>query len=90
MTVAHAVRSRFGNRATDYVAHGNGWVVVIRIGRHSLGREPINSEVGERPLWTAFRTQVGHRASSKSANIGIEDVLHPRECQLLGHEWLLR
>jgi uncharacterized protein DUF3293 len=23
-------------RATDYVAHGNGWVVVIRIGRHSL------------------------------------------------------
>jgi hypothetical protein len=22
--------------ATDYVAHGNGWVVVIRIGRHSL------------------------------------------------------
>jgi hypothetical protein len=23
-------------RATDYVAHGNGWDVVIRIGRHSL------------------------------------------------------
>jgi len=23
-------------KATDYVAHGNGWVVVIRIGRHSL------------------------------------------------------
>src|ERR1700738_5004435 len=23
-------------RATDDVAHGNGWVVVIRIGRHSL------------------------------------------------------
>jgi hypothetical protein len=23
-------------KATDYVAHGNSWVVVIRIGRHSL------------------------------------------------------
>jgi FixJ family two-component response regulator len=23
-------------KATEYVAHGNGWVVVIRIGHHSL------------------------------------------------------
>jgi hypothetical protein len=23
-------------RATDYVAHGSGWVVVVRIGHHSL------------------------------------------------------
>jgi Protein of unknown function (DUF3293) len=55
-------------RATDYVAHGNGWVVVIRIGLHSLVVDRLLARMHARngafiTAWNPFSKELSFEAN---------------------------
>ena len=55
-------------RATDYVAHGSGWVVVIRIGHHSLLVDRLLARVHARngafiTAWNPFSKELSFGAN---------------------------
>jgi Protein of unknown function (DUF3293) len=55
-------------RATDYVAHGNGWAVVIRIGHHSLVADRLLARMQARSgafitAWNPFSKELSSQAN---------------------------
>ncbi len=55
-------------RATDYVAHGNGWVVVIRIGHHSRVVDGLLARMNARngafiTAWNPFSKELSSEAN---------------------------
>jgi Protein of unknown function (DUF3293) len=55
-------------RATDYVAHGNGWAVVIRIGHHSLVADRLLASMQVRSgafitAWNPFSQELNFKAN---------------------------
>jgi hypothetical protein len=55
-------------RATDYVAHANGWVVMIQIGRHSLAVDRLLARMHARSgafitAWNPYSKELGVEAN---------------------------